>query len=171
MAQTRQKGSGGLVRSTDFTHAQAAQPPPDPTKPFYSFLLSVTQTGYRRNTDGSYLSKSLPPLEFAYTEAVIDETVREIDPESLENLPYGLDDAHYQWVDLDGEGLSGILTEQAGSWFYKPNLSPVNQHSENGVQSTLAQFGPVKLVRQTALACRSTERPAATAGPRRGWPP
>jgi len=25
-------------------------------------------------------------------------------------------------VDLDGEGLSGIFTEQADSWFYKPNF-------------------------------------------------
>jgi len=146
-------GLNCLVRSTDFTHAQVAQPLSDPTRPFYSFLLSVTQTGYRRNADGSYLSKALPSLEFAYTEAVIDETVREIDPESLENLPYGLDGTHYQWVDLDGEGLSGILTEQAGSWFYKPNLSPVNQHSENGGQSTLAQFGPVETIaRKPSLA-------------------
>jgi len=152
-------GQNCLVRSTNFTHAQAEQPPPDPTKPFYSFLLSVTQTGYRRNTDGSYLSKSLPPLEFAYTEAVIDESVRDIDPKSLENLPYGLDGTHYQWVDLDGEGLSGILTEQAGSWFYKPNLSPVNLHTENGAQSTLAQFGPVKLVaRQPSLAALQSGR-------------
>ena len=30
--------------------------------------------------------------------------------------------SNYQWVDLDGEGVSGILTEQAGAWFYKPNL-------------------------------------------------
>ena len=30
--------------------------------------------------------------------------------------------ATYQWVDLDGEGASGILTEQAGAWFYKSNL-------------------------------------------------
>ncbi len=25
------------------------------------------------------------------------------------------------WLDLDGEGLSGVLTEQAGGWYYKPN--------------------------------------------------
>jgi len=152
-------GLNCLVRSTDFTHAQAAQSPPDPTRPFYSFLLSVTQTGYRRNAVGSYLSKALPPLEFAYTEAVIDETVQEIDPESLENLPYGLDGTHYQWVDLDGEGLSGILTEQADSWFYKPNLSPVNLHTENGVQFTLAQFGPVETVaRKPSLAALQSGR-------------
>src|SRR5262249_24713715 len=101
-----------LVCSTDFIHAQPTLPPTDPTKPFYAFLLSAPQPGSKRPADGSYLAKALPPLEFAYTEAVIDETVRDIDPESLHNLPYGLDGTHYQWVDLDGEGLSGILTEQ-----------------------------------------------------------
>ena len=55
----------------------------------------------------------------------VDETIREIDAESLENLPAGLDGAQYQWVDLDGEGLAGILTEQADGWFYKRNLSPL----------------------------------------------
>lgn len=40
----------------------------------------------------------------------------------LQNLPDGLDGVVYQWVDLNGEGLAGMLTQQAGSWFYKPNL-------------------------------------------------
>jgi RHS repeat-associated protein len=140
-------GLNCLVRSTDLTHAQLVAPPPDPSKPFYSYLLSVTQTGYRRYSDGSYLSKSLPPLEFAYTEATIDETIRDVDPESLENLPYGLDGTQYQWVDLDGEGLSGMLTEQAGSWFYKSNLSPANLQTENGKEVTLPRFGPMNAVR------------------------
>ena len=39
-----------------------------------------------------------------------------LDPDSLENLPVGLDGSTYQWVDLDGEGITGILTEQAGAW-------------------------------------------------------
>jgi RHS repeat-associated protein len=146
-------GLNCLVRSTDLTHSHFTQPSADSTKPFYSYLLSVTQTGYRQNADGSYLSKAFPPLEFAYTEAAIDETVRDVDAESLQNLPYGLDGSHYQWVDLDGEGLSGILTEQAGSWFYKPNLSPFNHHTDNGVTTTAAQFGPIESVaRQPSLA-------------------
>jgi hypothetical protein len=152
-------GLNCLVRSTDLTHSQPERPPADPSKPFYSFLLSVTQTGYKRNPDGSYLSKSLPPVEFEYTEAVIDETVREIDPQSLENLPYGLDGTNYRWVDLDGEGLSGILTEQAGTWLYKPNLSPVNQQTENDRQRTIAQFGPTRVVaRQPSLASLGSGR-------------
>jgi probable HAF family extracellular repeat protein len=152
-------GLNCLVRSTDLTHSQLTEPSADPTKPFYSYLLSVIQTGYRRNADGSYLSKALPPLVFTYTDAAIDETVQDIDAESLQNLPYGLDGSHYQWVDLDGEGLSGILTEQAGSWFYKPNLSPINQHTENGVTATRAQFGPVQCVaRRPSLAALGSGR-------------
>ena len=47
---------------------------------------------------------------------MIDETIREVDPASLENLPTGLHGG-YQWLDLDGEGIPGILTEQANTWF------------------------------------------------------
>jgi RHS repeat-associated protein len=150
-AEEANVGLNCLVRSTDFFHSTA--PPGDPSKPFYSYLLSVTQTGYARNTSGGYVSNSLPPLQFEYTDAEIDETVREVDSESLKNLPYGLDGAKYRWVDLDGEGLSGILTEQGGSWFYKPNLSPANQQLSDGELLTLPQFGPVQSVaRQPSLA-------------------
>jgi len=149
-------GLNCLVRSTDFVYSQ---PPADPTEPIYSYLISATQTGYRRDGQGGYLSSFLPPLEFEYTEAVVDETVRDVDRKSLENLPQGLDDSHYRWVDLDGEGLRGILTEQAGSWFYKANLSAVNQQSANGAQVTLPAFAPVEVVaRQPSLAALSTGR-------------
>jgi RHS repeat-associated protein len=136
-------GLNCLVRSTDLLHAA---PGPDPTKPFYSTLLSVQQTAYRRDGSGGYLSKALPPLQFKYTEASINEAVQEIDPESMANLPSGLDGAGYRWVDLDGEGLPGILTEQGGAWFYKPNLSPQNQQTTDGVTATRAQFGDSVLV-------------------------
>jgi hypothetical protein len=64
----------------------------------------------------------LPPVEFDYSQATISEEIKEIDAESLQNLPYGIDGMRYQWIDLDGEGVSGILTEQGDAWFYKPNL-------------------------------------------------
>lgn len=114
------EGYEGLVRSTDFTYSHERDR-------IYTFLRSATQTGYRRNSANGYSQKSLPPLEFTYSEPLIDETVHEVDPVSLENLPEGFDGARYQWVDLDGEGLSGILTEQGGGWFYKRNLSPINR--------------------------------------------
>ena len=111
-----------LVRSTDFNYSYENDPK-NAKNPIYSFLESASHTSYKRKQGGGYLSKSLPPLEFKYTQPIIDEIIQEVDPESLENLPYGLDGSNYQWVDLDGEGLSGILTEQANDWFYKRNHS------------------------------------------------
>jgi RHS repeat-associated protein len=137
-------GNDCLVRSTDLLHPLA--PPADRTQPFYSYLLSATETGYVRQSGGGYLAKSLPPLQFEYTEAVVDETVREIDLESLENLPSGTDGSQYRWTDLDGEGVSGVLTEQGGRWYYKPNYSPANQQTVDGQQITLPQFGAVRVV-------------------------
>jgi len=138
------KGYDGLVRSTDFKYSYEENPK-DVRNPIYSLMLSASQTGYKRNPAGDYLQKSLPPLEFTYSEANIDETVRDVDRASLENLPDGLDGTRNQWVDLDGEGLSGILTEQGGGWFYKRNLSPINAVPK-GSNHIEARFAPVELV-------------------------
>jgi RHS repeat-associated protein len=123
-------GNDCLVRSTDFVYRDIRNNPEDLKKghPIASFISFVTQSGYKRLFDGNggnstgYLKKSMPPVEFEYSQAIIDEKIREIDSESLQNLPYGIDGMRYQWVDLDGEGVSGILTEQGDGWFYKSNL-------------------------------------------------
>src|SRR5262249_13149445 len=60
--------------------------------------------------------------EFEYSKARIQDEVRHLDAGAIEHVPAGVDGATYQWADLDGEGVSGILTEQAGAWCYKPNL-------------------------------------------------
>jgi hypothetical protein len=131
-----------LVRSTDFLYSQDKEPG-NPQNPIYSFLISATQTGYVKKTSGSgYDNKSLPPLEFAYTQVKIGENLHLVDSASLENLPYGLDGTRYQWVDLDSEGLPGILTEQAAAWFYKRNMSNLPTDG-NGAA---ARFEPVELV-------------------------
>jgi RHS repeat-associated protein len=122
-----------LVRSTEFDYSDLDYSHPLDVETelnhkgstrFASFIQKVTQSGYVQyeKIPLTYLKKSLPPLEFDYSKATIQEKIEEIDSKSLENLPYGLDGAGYHWVDLDGEGLSGIITEQAGAWFYKPNM-------------------------------------------------
>lgn len=118
-------GYVGLVRSTDFTYAQDLDPA-DSRNPIYSLLLQVEHAGYQLLPDGQYERRSLPPTEFEYSEPTIDDTVHDLDPGSLENLPIGVDGAHYRWVDLHGEGIAGIVSEQAGAWFYKRNISPIN---------------------------------------------
>jgi RHS repeat-associated protein len=142
-------GKDYLVRSTDFVYRNIRDNEEDLKKghPIASFVASVTQSGYKRK-DGRYLKRSLPPLEFEYSQATVQEEIREVDPESLENLPYGLDGANYQWVDLDGEGLSSILSEQDGGWFYKRNLSPITTQNDGGEQTTAARFAPVEQVAQ-----------------------
>ncbi|MCA1991448.1 MAG: toxin, partial [Coleofasciculus sp. S288] len=114
-----------LVRSTDFRYEK---------NPVASYLTSATQTGYvREEGTERYYRRSYPPLELSYDKPEVNEEVRVIDAESVENLPMGLDGERYQWLDLDGEGISGILTEQATGWFYKRNLGN-------------AQFAPVQRV-------------------------
>jgi len=152
--QEENVGADCLVRSTDFGHVST--PPTDPSQPFYSYLLSATQTGYSRDGNGGYVSSSLPPVGFTYTEAVVDETVYDVDPDSLANLPSGIDSSRYRWVDLDGEGVSGVLTEQAGNWFYKANLSPANVQGMGADALTVAQFAPIEVVeRMPSLAALS----------------
>ena len=114
-----------LVRSTDFTYSHQ-QDPANARNPVYTFLCAVTQTGYRRNT-GGYEKRSPPPVEFEYTLPIVHDAVHDIDSESLENLPIGVDGTAYQWTDLHGEGIPGVLTEQAGAWFYKRNVSPISK--------------------------------------------
>lgn len=134
-----------LVRSTDFTYSYE-QHPEYARNPIFSFLNSAAHCGYKRQAHGSYLKKSLPALEFEYSQPIVSEEIHEADPASLENLPYGLDNGRYQWVDLDGEGLSGVLTEQAEGWFYKRNLSPVNGHTEEGKEKLAVRFGAIERV-------------------------
>jgi RHS repeat-associated protein len=126
-----------LVRSTDFKYKEGS---------VASFIASITQAGYTRQPDQTYLKKSLPKLEFQYTEVRVDETVYEIDSGSIANLPYGVDGTNYQWVDLDSEGLTGVLTEQADAWYYKRNLG-------NGT------FGPIERVaRKPSMAALRSGR-------------
>jgi len=136
-----------LVRSTefdytDFRYSSQFAPVSDELKHrgstrFASFIQNVTQSGYLRDetkqlhdVNGvkyvTYIKKSVPPLEFEYSKAVIQHDFVQLDKTILENLPIGIDGISFQFVDLDGEAAPGILTEQAGAWFYKSNLGGGN---------------------------------------------
>ncbi|MDB4891181.1 MAG: insecticidal toxin complex protein TcdB family [Gemmatimonadetes bacterium] len=125
-----------LVRATNFSYHRAGATS-DPSALPFSFVQSVWQTGYVRDPlqASGYRSAVTPPVEFEYTRAQIADATREIDPASLENLPGGISGPGYQWVDLNGEGVPGVLAEQAGGWYYKPGLG-------NGT------FGPTRIVSQ-----------------------
>jgi RHS repeat-associated protein len=146
-------GRDCLVRSTDFDYS-AGPDPGDTRNPVYTFLRKVTQTGYRRN-NGGYDRRSLPPVEFGYTEPVVQDTVEQVAPDSLDNLPAGLDGRIYRWTDLHGEGIPGILTEQAGAWYYKRNLSPLPGAPAVQPKARFAPLETVALKPNLALAGRA----------------
>ena len=133
-----------LVRSVDFEYSSDVDPT-DVRNPVYTFLKAVTQLGYRRRGDG-YDRRGLPPVEFEYSEPVVQDLVEDVDPASLENLPVGLDGSMYRWIDLHGEGLPGVLTEQGGGWFYKRNLSPLPVTLPDGREYVRAAFAPLETV-------------------------
>lgn len=140
-------GYDGMVRSTDLDYNPPRQPD---AAGAYSTLTSVTQTGYRRRDDGSYDTVSMPPVEFTYSAPEIHDEIRYVAPENLEHLPTGIDGTTYRWTDLHGDGIPGILTEQARTWFYTRNLTPAA-----GAQ---VQFAPTELVGSRPTATLSADR-------------
>lgn len=102
-----------LVRSTDFEYDEG---------PVVTHLKSVTQAGYVRNQTGTYTRAYLPSLDFGYVKAEIHDELNVVDPESLEGIPGGVETNDAQWVDIDGEGIPGVLLPTERAWFYKPNL-------------------------------------------------
>ncbi|MFZ6012974.1 MAG: SpvB/TcaC N-terminal domain-containing protein, partial [Bacteroidota bacterium] len=104
----------GLVRSLNFDYTNALAG--------FTFLTAVTSCGYIKQSNGSYTTKNLPPLEFDYQKHDWNKEVRSISTDQLVHAPAGLDEQQYQFVDLFNEGLSGILTEQSNGWYYKRNI-------------------------------------------------
>ena len=92
----------------------------------FTFLQSITPNGYNLQTNGDYISSNLPAMEFEYQTVDWNSEVNVISRENLANAPVGLDESLYEFTDLFNEGLSGILTEQAGGWYYKHNLGGGN---------------------------------------------
>lgn len=95
-------------------------------------LVRSTQFGYDEQSDLTHLTsvqavghiagqpdQTTPPLEFEYSAASLEPNVRIADAPSL---PEGIDGTRYQWVDLDGDGIPGVLAPFADAWYYAPNL-------------------------------------------------
>jgi RHS repeat-associated protein len=108
-----------LVRASEFAyeeHFTAAH------------LKQVVQSGYVRRASGEYLRKRLPTLDLIYSQSPLETELSgpfEVKEANSENLPAGIG-GEYRWVDLDGEGISGVLTEAGPGWYYKHNLGQGN---------------------------------------------
>ena len=102
-----------LVKSFDFTYD------PDPA---LTRLLSVTAAGYTRD-ELTYTKATLPPLEFGYSLPTRTPKTLLMWEDSIADVDVGAIGKRSQWVDLDGDGLPGILTREPGGFRYHRNLS------------------------------------------------
>ncbi len=111
-------GSGfTLVKSTDLAYSE---------NPALTLLSSVTHKGYE-----SGVSASFPPVEFNYSEANVGTKIHSLDTSDLENLTAGGTAGGYRWIDLFGEGISGLLLETPQAWYYKPNLGDAAYYTDH----------------------------------------
>jgi RHS repeat-associated protein len=141
-----------LVTSTDLAYTTDA--PADPSIPVYSLLNSITRTGYLRDDQGGYRTKSVPPLEIQYSATVVDDVIHTADAAVLANLPAGVDNTRWQWADLDGEGLQGVLTSDDRAWYYMRNVSAF---SPDGSPLS-ARFEPIQTVAGKPAGTRAANR-------------
>jgi len=103
-----------LVRSDDLSYSERTDA---------TLLADFTRRGYKKDpATGSLSAKATPPIELEYSSVAFNDAIHTIQDADAENAPIGLDGAVYRWTDLDSEGISGILTEQAEAWYYKRNL-------------------------------------------------
>jgi RHS repeat-associated protein len=99
-----------LVRSLDMTYQQAED---------ITCLTALRGKGYIRTPEG-YQSLTQPPMEFGYQPVQWNQEIKTLPAASNMHAPEGLS-GRYQWLDLYGEGIAGIFTEEAGGWYYKSN--------------------------------------------------
>jgi len=99
-----------LVRSTVLSYDE---------QPHLTKLLGVHHEGHRDTFTGSPETIATPQVGFTYQTAQLGDTVELV--QGLDDVGGSFEVGAWQWVDLDGEGLSGLLTEQAGAWYYKRN--------------------------------------------------
>lgn len=116
-----------LVRSTNFGYSPG---------PAFTYLTSITQHGFLFDDGGALLEDGvMPTLELDYARPVLHDELAVLPPQSTAGLSGGVDGARKQWVDLDGEGIPGILIDDDYAWFYKANAGGACLHAPRALPS------------------------------------
>jgi RHS repeat-associated protein len=85
------------------------------------YITQAKVTVYRSDGSGGYQSRSMPAMKLKYSKLKWNTKITKVAKEDFTGAPQGLT-GPYQWMDFEGEGISGIFTEQAKGWYYKNNL-------------------------------------------------
>jgi RHS repeat-associated protein len=110
-----------LVRSLDLAYRQFKFDAAPRRREEVDLLSSIRRVHYKRTAANAYESKGLPAVDLTYHDAQWNTTIETVSQEDVANAPAGARPA-YQWTDLDGFGVPGLLTEQGVGWYYKSNL-------------------------------------------------
>ena len=107
---------------------QTSDPPGDPTLPTlqpahlgHPDRLGAAAAGGGYETEAAAAAASSATARWRSTRPAAPRT-----RSSRAELRRRVDGTRERWVDLDGEGLQGILTEDDGAWYYKRNVSAWN---------------------------------------------
>ncbi|KAL2060433.1 hypothetical protein VTL71DRAFT_9464 [Oculimacula yallundae] len=146
-------GSDCLVRSTDFVYSTQSAAGMGGV---YTVLTSAQQHGYRRRGDG-YFQKSLPPVEFTYSQPTLDPELKDVDFSVLENVPAGLASQGVQFADLYSEGSPGLLTTGNSAWYFNRNTAPINTKHVEGRLIQKPMFDPLEIVLNTPNVSASSQ--------------
>ncbi|MBI5145809.1 MAG: VCBS repeat-containing protein [Thaumarchaeota archaeon] len=112
----KELGGPTLVRSTNFEYSNN----PDT---LISFLTAVTVKGYRKEPDGTYTSKKMPPITFKYTEFnPHKQRYQSISAKGNDLPPRALDDPNFTLIDISGNGLPDILNTTHTGYYLWENL-------------------------------------------------
>lgn len=106
-------GEERLIQSTDINYDENKN---------ITQVNSITKVAYEKEPNVSdYIKNEMPPLEFIYSKAIVNDVQKKITSENSRNTPQGLS-GNYQFSDINAEGLNGVLIETAGAWYYRRNL-------------------------------------------------
>jgi RHS repeat-associated protein len=83
-------------------------------------LAAVRYSRSRKDAAGAVSRQSVPALRFKYSQPHVSPAFEAASPTASRNVPAGLLGAT-RWIDLYGEGVSGILAEVNRAWYYKRN--------------------------------------------------
>ncbi|ASW53868.1 SpvB/TcaC N-terminal domain-containing protein [Plantactinospora sp. KBS50] len=106
-------GADRLVRAVELEYAAG---------PTLSTLVGVAQRGWAPAPDGGTTSAALPPVTFEYSPATIAPSARDLHRDGPADPPAGMGGPDERWVDLDGEGIAGLLSGTPGALYYRNNL-------------------------------------------------
>ncbi|MGW3614796.1 SpvB/TcaC N-terminal domain-containing protein [Micromonospora sp. NPDC005163] len=113
---------GELGRAGYLTRAMRFEYEPDPAA---TYLTAVVESGFALRATAllpdRYLVRSYPPVDLDYSRVPDAAELARLPVETVGGTDLDAADSPAQWVDLDGEGVSGILTEHEGAWYYRRN--------------------------------------------------